>query len=119
MYRILAHACGALASMNAAVMKSPEFRVEDEWRLVVSYLPVELSPEEMKAQLKFAAYASGQALKSYYECPIATKDLKAVVVGPGQAEANEPVVKMLLEHKGYPKATEVRIGRTALRGRAS
>ena len=98
-------------------MKKPEFRFEDEWRLIVSYLPVELSEEEKKKQLAFFVYSSGPVLKSYFEFPFSVMDLKSVIVGPGLAEFNEPVVKMLLGDKNYPKSVKVRIGRTALRGR--
>jgi hypothetical protein len=116
-FRTLAHAVGSFASMPAAIMKDPDFRFEDEWRLIVSYLPVEPTPEEAKKQLSFSAFASGEILKSCYLLPIEPEDLKAIIVGPAAAGFNEPVIRMLLSYNGFEKHTEVRVGTTALRGR--
>jgi hypothetical protein len=82
MFRTLSHAVGSLTAIAAAAMKSPEFRIEDEWRLVVSYLPVQLSAEQKKKQLPLVVRASGHSLKSYYQLPITPKDLRGVVIGP-------------------------------------
>jgi hypothetical protein len=116
-FRTLAHAVGAFSSLPAAVMKDPDFRFEDEWRLIVSYIPVEPTPEDAKRQLTFAAFASGEVLKSCYLFPIEPRDLKTVIVGPAAAGFNEPVVKMLLSYNGFDRSTDVRVGTTALRGR--
>lgn len=118
MFQTLAHACGAFASMPAAVMKHPDFRFEDEWRLLVSYLPVEPTDEEKHRQLVFSAYASGDVLKSCYACPITPRDLKDIIIGPVAAELNEPVVKMLLQYNKFDR-TKVRVGATSLRAKAT
>lgn len=117
MFRTLCRAVASLAAIVAAAMKAPQFSIEDEWRFVVSYIPVQLSAEEQKDQLPLLVRASGTTLKSYFQLPITPKDLKGVVLGPGASELNEPVIKMLLDDKGYLKTTEVRIGTTPLRAR--
>lgn len=118
MFRTLAHACGSFASQTAAAMKHPDFRFEDEWRLMVSYLRVPLTDEEKEKQLTFSAYASGDVLKSCYACPLTPSDLKGVIVGPVGADLNKPVIEMLLEHNKFER-TPVRIGSTALRARGT
>jgi hypothetical protein len=110
--RIVGNAFGALISMHAAVMKRQRFKFEDEWRLMVSYLNVKTD----EPQLHFDFFASGAIIKSYFECPIVPKDIKAVIVGSREADLNEPVVKMLLREYGYRNTTRITRGSSTLRG---
>ncbi len=116
-YEIFAHLAGTYTSIAAAAIKHPDFRFEDEWRLVVHDMPIDLADEERSKLLKFSAHAKGNIVTSSYLLPIESRDLKGVIVGPSGAEFNEPVVRMLLRDQKLEKSTEVRIATTALRAR--
>lgn len=110
-YMVTAHAFGTVASYVGAVAKRSEFSFEKEWRLLAGKLDVNVEGGE---DLRFAAEAVGQVLRTFYEFPFESADLKAVIVGPVHADFNVTAVKDLIHAFGYP-SVQVRVGRVALR----
>jgi hypothetical protein len=106
-----AHAFGSVLAMHAAAMKGSRHQIENEWRMLVSYIRTEPIGE----QLEFGIESSGPLLRSHYVRSFPKEALRAVVVGAKHYELNEFVVSALLDKYDY-KATNVVEGTVNIRG---